>query len=87
MQDITTITIIVSIATLFLSIVSPMFNALFRAPEHRKNTPEQNEDNTVSDGENLEDNAYNTETIIGNNPISIVIIAHDNARASRHEDG
>lgn len=79
MQDITTITIIVCIATLFLSIVSPMFNALFRAPEHRKNTPEQNEDNADSDGENHEENADNAETIKANNPISIVIIAHDNA--------
>ena len=75
MIEITTITIIISAVTLFLAIVSPMFNALFRAPEHKGNTSAPDHSNDTSDADT--NHIVNTGT--QNKQISIVIIAHDNA--------
>ena len=75
MIEITTITIIISAVTLFLAIVSPMFNALFRAPEHKGNTSAPDHRNDASDA----DTNHIANTGTQNKQMSIVIIAHDNA--------
>ena len=75
MIEITTITIIISAVTLFLAIVSPMFNALFRAPEHKGNTSAPDHSNDASDA----DTNHIANTGTQNKQMSIVIIAHDNA--------
>lgn len=67
-MEITTITIILSAVTLFLAIVSPLFNALFRAPKSETIDTEADEQTPT-----LEEQKNTSK------PISIVIVAHDNA--------
>ncbi len=66
-MSISIISIIISAVALFISIVSPLFNALFRTPYPKDNTAHEDDENTTNDSRHKD------------TPVSIVIVAHDNA--------
>lgn len=66
-MEISTITIIISAVVLVLAVITPLFNPFFRLPKARR------KDDVVDDSENEENNTSATT------PLSIVIVAHDNA--------
>lgn len=66
-MSISIISIIIAAVALFLSIVSPLFNALYRTPRHKDNNEQEDDENSTNDNNNKD------------TAVSIVIVAHDNA--------
>ena len=69
-MEISVMSIIISAVALLLSIVSPLFSPLFRVPRPERKTMSDTDDSIVAD-----DNDNDNDTT----PVSIVIVAHDNA--------